>query len=39
MKKTWSKPVCTTLMASELSAHIKAAAWSEDGICKQFVLR
>ena len=39
MKKRWNKPDCTTLMALELSAYIKAAAWSEHGICRHFVLR
>lgn len=39
MKKEWNKPICTTLIAQELSAHIKAAAWSEGGICPDFVLR
>ena len=39
MKKVWNKPICTTLIAQELSAHIKAAAWSEGGICTDFVLR
>ena len=38
MRKEWNKPICTTLIAKELSAHIKAAAWSE-GICRHFVLR
>ena len=33
MRKLWKKPMCTTLMAQELSNHIKAAAWSGEGIC------
>ena len=33
MRKLWKKPVCTTLMAQELSNHIKAAAWSGEDIC------
>lgn len=39
MKKVWNKPMCNTLIAQELSAHIKAAAWSEDVLCTDFVLR
>ena len=33
MKKHWNKPMCTTLMAQELSNHIKVAAWSDEIIC------
>jgi len=33
MKKLWKKPVCTTMAAQTLSNHIKAAAWSGEGIC------
>ena len=39
MKKDWNRPSCTTLMAQELVAQIRAAARSEDGICTDFVLR
>ena len=39
MGRVWLKPVCTTLMSSDLSAHIKAAAMSDEGICRHFVLR
>jgi hypothetical protein len=39
MKKIWNKPNFTTLIALELSGYIKAAAWSEEGICTDFVLR
>lgn len=39
MKKFWKKPVCTTLMAQELSTHIKAAAWSGEDICHSGVFR
>ena len=38
MKKAWNKPMCTTLLANDLSAHIKAAAWSGE-MCSSFVLR
>jgi len=34
MKKLWEKPICTTLMAQELSAYVKAAAWSGEGVCE-----
>jgi len=39
MRKLWEKPVCTTLMSQELSTHIKAAAWSGEGICDSGVFR
>lgn len=28
MKKLWNKPTATLVSAADLSAHIKAAAWS-----------
>lgn len=28
MKKLWNKPSCATVGAAQLSAHIRAAAWS-----------
>ena len=34
MKKKWKTPVCTTLMAQDLTGYIKAAAWSGEGICE-----
>jgi hypothetical protein len=34
MKKLWKIPVCTTLMAQDLTTHIKAAAWSGEWICE-----
>ena len=39
MKKNWKTPVCTTLMAQELSSHIKAAAWSGESFCEFGVFR
>ncbi len=39
MKKSWKRPSCTTLRAEQISSYIKAAAWSEGGICSLFVLR
>ena len=36
MKKRWNKPMCTTLMAKNLSSHVKAAARSW---CDYAVLR
>lgn len=39
MRKTWNKPTCNTLMMKRITAHIKAAAWSEEGLCTDFVLR
>lgn len=38
MRKNWNKPVCTTLLAKDLSSHIKAAAYSGE-VCTIFVLR
>jgi len=34
MKKTWSKPVCSTLSAPALAASIRAAAYSGEGVCE-----
>ena len=39
MRKHWNKPMCTTLMAQELSNHIKAAAWSGESMCASGVFR
>ena len=39
MKKLWKKPICNTLMAEDLSRHIKVAAWSGEGICDSGVFR
>ena len=39
MKKIWNKPILVTLTNKKISSYIKAAAWSEDGICTDFVLR
>lgn len=39
MKKEWKKPICFTMLAKDLSAHIRAAAWSEHMNCLIGVLR
>ena len=39
MKRNWNKPICITMMAQDLSAHIQAAAWSDNILCTDFVLR
>jgi len=39
MKKTWKKPLSTTLMPQELTNHIKAAAYSGESICDSGVFR
>ena len=38
MRKKWNKPVCTTLLAKDLSSYIKAAANSGE-MCTIFNLR
>lgn len=36
MKKRWNKPICNTLLANDLSSHIKAAArsWCDYGVLR-----
>lgn len=36
MRKNWNKPTCTTLLAKDLSLHIKAAArsWCAYGVLR-----
>ena len=36
MKKRWNKPMCTTLVANDLSTYIKAAArsWCDNGVLR-----
>ncbi len=36
MRKNWKKPMVTTLLAKDLSAHIKAAArsWCDYGVLR-----
>ena len=39
MKKMWKKPVISTKSSVEIASHIKAAAYSWEGICPLYVLR
>ena len=39
MKKSWNKPMCTTVIAQDLSTYIKAAAWSGESMCMYGVFR